>query len=106
MPSTGAAMTNSPYCSNLRRFLLAAAMLVGVCLPAFAEKRVALVIGNGVYQNVPRLPNPVNDGTTIASSLKNDGFDVVDCRLDLTAADTRRALRDLADRARAPVIGV
>ena len=26
--------------------------------PAFAEKRVALVIGNAAYQNVARLPNP------------------------------------------------
>ena len=84
----------------------AAAMLVGVCQPAFAEKRVALVIGNGVYQNVPRLPNPVNDGTTIASTLKNAGFDVVDSRHDLTAADTRRALRDFADRARDADIAV
>ena len=81
-------------------------MLVGVCQPAFAEKRVALVIGNGVYQNVPRLPNPVNDGTTIASTLKNAGFDVVDSRHDLTAADTRRALRDFADRARDADIAV
>src|SRR5438067_13670697 len=106
MPSTGAAMTNSPKRSNLRRFLLAAAMLVGVCQPAFAEKRVALVIGNAVYQNVPRLPNPVNDGATIASTLKNAGFDVVDSRHDLTAADTRRALRDFADRARDADIAV
>src|SRR5438477_4196898 len=106
MPSTGAAMTNSPKRSNLRRFLLAAAMLVGVCQPAFAEKRVALVIGNAVYQSVPRLPNPVNDGATIASTLKNAGFDVVDSRHDLTAADTRRALRDFADRARDADIAV
>ena len=81
-------------------------MLVGVCQPAFAEKRVALVIGNAVYQNVPRLPNPVNDGATIASTLKNAGFDVVDSRHDLTAADTRRALRDFADRARDADIAV
>jgi len=28
---------------------------------AFAEKRVALVIGNGVYAHAPHLPNPEND---------------------------------------------
>jgi uncharacterized caspase-like protein len=99
-------MTNSPGRSNFRRFLLAAAMLVGVCQPAFAEKRVALVIGNAVYQNVPRLPNPVNDGTTIAATFKNAGFDVVDSRHDLTAAETRRALRDFADRTRDADIAV
>ena len=81
-------------------------MLVGVCQPALAEKRVALVIGNAVYQNVARLPNPVNDGTTIAATLKNAGFDVVDSRRDLTAADTRRVLRDFADRTRDADIAV
>ena len=89
-----------------RRFLLAASMLFAVSQPAFAEKRVALVIGNAVYQNVPRLPNPANDGTTIATTLKDAGFDVVDSRHDLTAADTRRALRDFADRARDADIAV
>jgi uncharacterized caspase-like protein len=81
-------------------------MLVGVCQPAFAEKRVALVIGNAVYQNVARLPNPVNDGATIAATLKGAGFDVVDSRHDLTAADTRRVLRDFADRSRDADIAV
>jgi len=28
---------------------------------ADAENRVALIIGNGAYQNVPRLANPGND---------------------------------------------
>ena len=36
--------------------------LLLVCQPAFAEKRVALVLGNSAYQNVPPLTNPVNDG--------------------------------------------
>lgn len=36
-------------------FLVFAAMT----LPAFAEKRVALVIGNGTYQSVAALPSPV-----------------------------------------------
>ena len=81
-------------------------MLFAVSQPAFAEKRVALVIGNAVYQNVPRLPNPVNDGATVATTLKDAGFDVVDSRHDLSAADTRRALRDFADRARDADIAV
>ena len=85
-------------------FLAAALLLAGG--PAFAEKRVALVIGNAAYQNVPRLPNPVNDGNTIASTLKDAGFDVVDNRHDMSAADIRRALRDFADRARDADIAV
>ena len=96
----------SPGSSKLRQFFLAAALLLLVCQPAFAEKRVALVLGNSAYQNVARLPNPVNDGTVIAATLKNAGFDVVEERHDLPAAETRRALRDFADRARDADIAV
>jgi uncharacterized caspase-like protein len=96
----------SPGSSKLRQFFLAAALLLLVCQPAFAEKRVALVLGNSAYQNVARLPNPVNDGTVIAATLKNAGFDVVEERHDLPAAETRRTLRDFADRARDADIAV
>jgi uncharacterized caspase-like protein len=92
-------MMKSPGYLKLRRFFLVAALLL-VCQPAFAEKRVALVLGNSAYQNVAKLPNPVNDGAVIAATLGDAGFDVVDSRHDLPAAETRRALRDFADRAR------
>jgi hypothetical protein len=75
------------------------AALLLVCQPAFAQKRVALVIGNSAYQNVVPLANPINDAAVIAATLKNAGFDVVDSRHDLPAAETRHALRDFADRA-------
>jgi hypothetical protein len=39
-------------------------------------RRVALVIGNSAYRNVPVLNNPINDASLIASALKADGFDV------------------------------
>jgi uncharacterized caspase-like protein len=91
---------------KLHRFALAAAVLLLVCQPAFAEKRVALVLGNSAYQNVARLANPVNDGAKIAVTLKDAGFDVVDSRHDLPAAETKRALRDFADRARDADIAV
>src|ERR1700737_3290198 len=86
-------------------FLLAAALLL-LCQPAHAEKRVALVLGNSAYKNVPPLPNPVNDGAMIAATLKSAGFDVVDSRSDLPALEMRRALRDFADRARDADIAV
>ena len=92
-------MMKSPRYSGLRRVFLTAILLL-VCQPAFAEKRVALVLGNSAYQNVAKLPNPVNDGAVIAATLKDAGFDVVDSRHDLPAAETRRVLRDFADRAR------
>jgi hypothetical protein len=85
--------------------LVAAALLL-VCQPAFAQKRVALVLANSAYQNAVPLANPVNDGAVVASTLKDAGFDVVDYRRDLPAAETRRALRDFADRARDADIAV
>jgi hypothetical protein len=98
-------MMNSPGPLKLLQFFLAAALLL-VCQPAFAEKRVALVIANSAYQNAPRLANPVNDGAMISATLKDAGFDVVDSRHDLPAIETRRALRDFADLARDADIAV
>ncbi len=86
--------------------MLAAAASLLVCGPALAEKRVALVLGNSAYQNVAPLANPVNDSARIAATLKDAGFDVVDSRRDLSAIDTRRALRDFADRSRDADIAV
>jgi uncharacterized caspase-like protein len=90
----------------LYRWVVAAAALLAVSQPALAEKRVALVIGNSAYQNVAPLANPVNDSTRIAATLKDAGFDVVDSRRDLPAAEAKRALRDFADRARDADIAV
>ena len=78
-------MLKSPRSLGFHQFVLTA-LLVLVCQPALAEKRVALVIGNSTYQNVAPLANPVNDGTVMASTLKDAGFDVVDFRRDLKPA--------------------
>src|SRR5260221_7276896 len=43
---------------------------------AQAERRVALVIGNGAYQNVAGLPNPPRDAGLIQDALKQAGFEV------------------------------
>jgi uncharacterized caspase-like protein len=91
---------------KLLRWAAAAAAMLFVSGPAFAEKRVALVLGNSNYQNVAPLANPVNDSSRMATTLKEAGFDVVDSRRDLAAAETRRALRDFADRARDADIAV
>jgi len=83
-------------------FALIAALMALVLLPlsagtAQAQKRVALVIGNSVYQTVPRLANPVNDATVIAQMFKNAGFDSVTLRRDLSALEFKRALREFLD---------
>ena len=45
---------------------------------ALADKRVAFVVGNGAYKNVPPLPNPPVDAKTMAQTLRNVGFEVVE----------------------------
>ena len=88
-----------------RRYLLVAALLLA-CQPAFAEKRVALVLGNSNYKNAAMLPNPGNDAAAVAATLKSAGFDIVEARFDLQATDMRRTLRDFADQARDSDIAV
>src|ERR1700692_2619808 len=68
--------------------------------PAFAEKRVALVMGNSAYQNVNRLANPANDSGAISGTFKSAGFDVVELKRDLNVSEMRRALRDFSDTVR------
>lgn len=46
-------------------------------LPAQAERRVALIIGNGAYENVGPLRNPVNDARAMAQTLSSMGFTVL-----------------------------
>jgi hypothetical protein len=58
-----------------------AALLVAasgaLATPAQAEKRVALVIGNNDYRNVPKLQKAVNDARTMGETLKQLGFSVM-----------------------------
>jgi ABC-type sugar transport system substrate-binding protein len=55
---------------------LAVSLLV-LAQPAHAEKRVALVIGNNDYKNVPKLQKAVNDARTMGATLKQLGFSVM-----------------------------
>ncbi len=61
----------------LRITVLAIAALWLGCAPALAEKRVALVIGNNDYRNVPKLQKAVNDARTMGDTLKQLGFSVM-----------------------------
>jgi uncharacterized caspase-like protein len=54
-----------------------AVMLLALAAPANAEKRVALVIGNNDYKNVPKLQKAVNDARTMGDTLKQLGFSVM-----------------------------
>ena len=74
--------------------------------PAFAARRIALVMGSGAYERVPPLVNPTNDAKAMAAMLKTAGFDVVDLKLDLRATEMRRALRDFSENARGADVAI
>jgi hypothetical protein len=65
----------------IMRFLIAAISIAVFLVSgnaAFADKRVAFVVGNAAYKNVPQLPNPAIDSKAMARVLRNVGFDVVE----------------------------
>ena len=65
--------------------------------PAFAERRVALVIGNSAYQNAPVLPNPAKDAKAIVAMFVKAGYDVVSAQYDVGNLDFKRAIRQFED---------
>ena len=62
---------------------------------AYADKRVALVIGNADYQSVPQLGNPIKDAAAMAAALQRLGF-TVQSATDVGFDALRRALKDFA----------
>ena len=68
-----------------------------------ADRRIALVIGNGAYAHVKALPNPANDARAIAKSLRDIGFTVAEGR-DLDRDTMQKTIRDfLLQAARAQI---
>lgn len=86
-----------PVRSVLAALLLPCALLSS---PALAEKRVALVIGNGAYQNATPLPNPRNDAQDVGAALTRTGFETIvgidldRAGMDKAAVSFTRAARD------------
>jgi caspase domain-containing protein len=62
---------------------------------AFAESRVALVVGQAAYRAVPPLPNAENDAKRMTELLGNAGFDVT-AAPDLSQNDMRQTISDFA----------
>jgi tetratricopeptide (TPR) repeat protein len=62
-------------------------------------RRVALVIGNASYRNVPALINPPKDAEAIAASLRTIGFDKVTVLADTTLEKLNEGLRAFAEEA-------
>ncbi len=85
--------------------VLAVWSATSVGAPALAAGRVALVIGNGIYQKAPALTNPPRDAADIAAALDRLGFSVK--RLtDASAADIRKGLIDFGRTAQGSEMAV
>jgi uncharacterized caspase-like protein len=78
----------------LARSLLLGAVAIGG--GAFAEERVALVIGNARYQGIP-LRNPINDANAVADRLRALGF-AVDLKTDVSQREMTRAISRFGTR--------
>jgi tetratricopeptide (TPR) repeat protein len=60
--------------------------------------RIALVIGNGAYQNEGKLGNTTNDARAMSAALRDIGFEVIE-GTDLDYAGMERLIRDFLRRA-------
>src|SRR5260370_39280806 len=76
--------------------------------PALADKRVALVVGNGTYRNVALLDNPANDARLLANTLRDLGVALVGGgpQLDLDKASFERAGQDFGAQLQGADVGL
>jgi uncharacterized caspase-like protein len=72
---------------------------------AWADKRVAFVVGNGAYKNVAQLPNPPIDAKAMAGVLRNVGFEVVE-GTNLTRDTMTQKLLEFGKRAQGADVAV
>src|SRR5260221_14595745 len=77
IPFTGAGIAMKGWLCRLMAMVSAAGIFLAFAAPAHGEKRVALVIGNNDYKNVPKLQKAVNDARTMGDTLKQLGFTVM-----------------------------
>ncbi len=77
--------------ARISTLLLAAAGLSSA-LPAVAETRIALIVGNSDYANASlRLANPANDATAMQRALQDAGFETI-VKLNAKRVDFYRAV--------------
>ena len=88
----------------MRFFVLMTAFVVSAATvftagAALAERRLALVVGNGAYMHSTPLANPVNDADAMANKLEALGFETY-VGFDLDKIGMERLLRDFARASR------
>ncbi len=81
---------------NLRA-IAALLCLLALSLPAAAQNKLALVLGNSDYASLPKLANPANDARLLAKQLETAGF-TVSLQLDQTQNGMRSALSDFVGK--------
>lgn len=90
------------------RLVILAVAFMGLLLlsaDAQAERRVALVIGNGTYAEAGTLTNPVNDALDIAGKLRSIGFDVIEGN-DLGKRELERKIGEFSDALQGAGVGL
>ena len=81
------------------RFLLVLMMACLAAFPAFAERRVALVMAADAYRTLRPLRNAVNDGRAVEAALRGLGFEVIS-ETDRDLRRMRRAMEDFREDAK------
>ena len=82
----------------MRAWIVVLLAWLGLAGTAFADKRVALIVGNGAYEHADVLANPVNDARNMRKALSKLGFadeDIVYGE-DLKKRDLERAIGKFA----------
>jgi hypothetical protein len=89
-------------------FLSALMVLTMAALPAAAENRVALVVGNAHYRFIPSLANPEGDAHLMAKTLKDLGFTLIGdgAQINLDKAALDEAIRSFGTRLRGADVGL
>jgi TPR repeat protein len=94
-------MATDPRPMTFARFLLFGIALMaatfGAERVAWAEKRIALVIGNAAYQSYGTLANPAQDVAAVAETLRAADFEVVEA-VDFAHPDLERTVREFLGR--------
>ena len=91
------AITRTSHPAGLIVCLLA--LLIAHSGPAFAEQRLALVIGNAAYGGNNKLNNPVNDAQDMATVLRQVGFEVMES-YDANLEQMEKAIRTFGQKLR------
>jgi uncharacterized caspase-like protein len=92
----------------MRKFVSLALVIFFQTASAVQASRIALVVGNSTYQNVPPLDNPKNDAKLIASTLRDLGFTLIGggAQLDLDKAGLDSAVQKFSTQLRGAEVGL